>query len=128
MVALNVTDEGSKIVTSVPTKASGKPGKIDTKDRQPFVVAVPNEGTDVTGTGTAEVAINPDGSLATTVHHAVLPDDVNFDVTTFKLRADADLDPGEEREIEETIISTTTRSEVNSLVSTVGEEIPDVQS
>jgi hypothetical protein len=125
MIALNVTDEGSKIVTSVPTKASGKPGKIDTSDRQPFVVAVVNEGTDIIGTGTAEVSVNPDGSLATTVHHGVLPDGVNFEVTTFKLKADADLDPGEEREIEETIISTTTRSEVTSLNSTVGEEIPD---
>lgn len=118
MIALNVSDEGSKIVTSTPTTAKGKATKIDTKDRQPSVTLL-------SGNGTAEVAVNEAGQLETTVHHGTVAEGEDFEVSTFELSADADNDAGEDRAITETIVSTTTRAEATSLNSTVGEEIPD---
>lgn len=118
MVALNVSDEGSKIVTSVPTTAKGRPTKIDTKDRQPSVTLL-------SGNGSAEVAVNPDGSLATTVHHGTVADGEDFEVSTFEVNADADMDAGEDRALTETIVSTTTRSEATGFNSSVSDEIPD---
>lgn len=123
MITVSVSDVGKRTINVAPLKLNGQPGQVDTRDTQP--VATFSEDADgEEGAATANVTVKEDGSLDIEIVSGTIAEGNTVRATVVTLRADADLDETEVREITESITIITTRAEAQAFGNvTVGEEV-----
>lgn len=124
MTTVPVSDIGKRVLTLVPLKANGQPGKVDTADEQPSASLVSDDDGEE-GAGTASVTVNEDGSLKVECVSGTIAEGKTVRTTVVRVSADADLDEGETRQITHDVVIVTTRAEAQSFGEvSIGDEEP----